>query len=400
MILTLLIALVAFPAFAQDEDTQDDAPTIADIVAGDEDFSILLQAVSVADPIVLETLSDPEASVTVFAPNNQAFENIADFFDTSLDALLADPALVTDLLLYHVVPGQITAEQVFALDGELVTPLLEEAAFRVEIENDTIIRLNGIVRVTAPFDVQASNGIIHTLADVIYPFTLEDQLAALGDGPGEIATPEPEATPEPMVEPISTDDLITVTGEEDYADAPQTEIETVSTFANELTIAGRVVSDARYSTLETILLAVAPDYVDLLNAPDGSFTLLAPTNSAFTNLLATLDLELEDVLENDVLLRQILAYHVIQGEFLAEDIIALDDERVDTILDNGDFRESILVTITGTNTVLLNEVVRVQSTDLGATNGVIHSVNNVLLPQVVLDELTELGLLEAEEDDE
>jgi len=47
------------------------------------------------------------------------------------------------------------------------------------------------------------------------------------------------------------------------------------------------------------------------------------------------------------------------------------------------------VAIDGNDRLVLNEVVRVTVPDLDATNGVIHNLNNVLLPQAVLDALAE-----------
>ncbi len=390
IVLFLGILLLVMPVAAQDEA----APTIVDIVSENDNYSLLLEAVQSADPVVLETLSGA-GTLTVFAPTNQAFRNLAAEFDADVNTLFADTELITALLLYHVVNERLTAADVLALDGELVNPLLPNSAFSVSVEG-SVIRLNDIVRVVAPFDVQASNGIVHTVSDMIFPFSLQADLEALSDAPVATAAPEtapsvePEATPEAIAP--SNSDGITVTGTEDYPDTPETEIVTVATFPSQLTIAGRVVSDPRYSTLLTILTEVAPDYIDLLNG-DGEFTLLAPNNTAFLNLLSTLDLDLESALEQPVLLRQILAYHVVEGAFLAEDIAALDGERVDTILDNGQFRESFRVEINNRGRVIINGIARVTSPDLGATNGVIHTVDNVILPQVALDTLEDLGII-------
>lgn len=397
-LLAILLLMMTVPALAQDDQDGGTATqTIAQIAASQENtFSTLLQAVDAAEPVVAETLSGG-GPITVFAPTNRAFANLAAEFDFELSQLLADQELVTGLLLYHVVNDALTASDLQARDGNLVNPLLPGTAFSVSVSGGTVV-LNDIVRVQQA-DILASNGVLHVTADVMFPLSLQDDLETLGDSQ-PTATPAPaeaQAERTPAITPSG--DSLSVTGEEeDVPDEPATEIVTVSTFPSQLTLAGRVVSDPRYDTLETILREVAPDYLDLLNS-DSEYTLLAPTNGAFVNLLATLDISLEDALEFPVVLRQILAYHVIEGTVTAAELREADGERVQTILFNpvDEFQESIGVSIESIGTarrITLNDVVQVRSSDREATNGVTHSVDNVLLPQVAIDTLTEAGVLE------
>lgn len=390
----LLSLILILPAAAQDED---DAETIADFLQNNDEYSILVEAALAADPIILETLSEG-GPVTLFAPTNQAFVNLAAAFDFELIALLQDTDLLTELLLYHAVPDTLISQQVVALDGELVNPLLPDTAFQVTLDDDGTIRLNGISAIVAPFDVVLANGVVHTMADAIFPNGMEERLAALADveveiGPADDAAPADEADADSDEADTAP---LTLPGGDDIPDEPLTEVIVTATFPSDLTLAGRVFSDPRYSTLETVLLAVAPDYVDLLNG-EGTLTLLAPNNGAFDNLFFSLGIDAEDALENPELLRAILAYHVIEGVATADDLRDLDGQRVDTILDNGEFVESIGVTVSGRR-ILLNDVVQVKSIDLLATNGLMHSVDNVLIPQVALDALVELGLLEAQDE--
>lgn len=379
----LLMSLVILPANAQTT-----PPSIAEIVSNNSNYSLLLQAVSIADPIVLETLSNP-GELTLFAPTNQAFRNLAAFFGTDLDTLLADPEIVTELLLYHVSPQALNTAQIIAFNGGALDTL-SEARVRVNVSG-VVIRLNDVVRIINPLNQQASNGFVHTLSDMIFPFTIQPQLEALSGQPPAAAIPEPAAIPPA---PIAADgDRLTVTGLEDYPTEPQTEIVTVASFADRLTIAGRVVSDSRYSTLELILREVAPDYLDLLNNPDVELTLLAPTNSAFTIAFNTLGIRLEDALAYPELLRQILAYHVVEGAFPASAVRTLNGQQVGTILASDDTVEVFTVDVSGTR-ITLNDSARVTTADRFATNGVIHTVDNVLLPQVAIDTLSELGLLD------
>merc|ERR1711988_1972760 len=114
-VFAILIMSVA-PALAQD-----DPGTIVDIAAGNEDFSTLVAAVQAAD--LVDALSDPDASLTVFAPTNAAFEAALESLGMTAEELLADTDLLTSVLLYHVVEGAVPAADVVTLDGQSVTTL-------------------------------------------------------------------------------------------------------------------------------------------------------------------------------------------------------------------------------------------------------------------------------------
>ena len=110
--LAAVLVLTLSPAAAQE-------PTIADIVvqsaSGDPaEFTILLAAVQAADPSILAALSDPTASLTVFAPTDAAFERLLSRLGISASDLLSDTALLNDVLLYHVLPGEYDAATLFA----------------------------------------------------------------------------------------------------------------------------------------------------------------------------------------------------------------------------------------------------------------------------------------------
>ncbi|MEM9955710.1 MAG: fasciclin domain-containing protein [Chloroflexota bacterium] len=155
------------------EVTTDTMPmeSIADIVtnqatASDAEFTILLQAIENADPSILATLQGSD-DVTVFAPTDEAFENL--LFSTGLTAedLLSSP-LLTDILLYHVVAGRVTANDVIAQNGNLISTVLDDGAIAVSVADDGTVLLNDVVAVTQT-DIVASNGIIHVIDDVLLP---------------------------------------------------------------------------------------------------------------------------------------------------------------------------------------------------------------------------------------
>ncbi|MFN8371587.1 MAG: fasciclin domain-containing protein [Anaerolineae bacterium] len=150
------------------------AQTIADIVAGDPNFSILLAAVSAADPSILEALSG-EGPLTVFAPTNDAFMALLASLNMSAEDVLGNSELLNQVLLYHVVAGAVPAADVVTLDGQSVPTLLEGASIDISIVDGGVV-LNGSINVTAT-DIMASNGIIHVIDGVLVPQVVIDAMA-------------------------------------------------------------------------------------------------------------------------------------------------------------------------------------------------------------------------------
>jgi len=151
--------------------------TIAEIVtdfAGMEEgaeFTTLLAAVGAADPAVLETLSDAEAELTVFAPTDAAFAALG---EDTLISVIADQALLTNILLYHVVPGKVYSADVAALladsmsdTGVMVDTALEGAQYVITVDDESNVFVNDAQIIMT--DVDAANGVIHVIDAVLLP---------------------------------------------------------------------------------------------------------------------------------------------------------------------------------------------------------------------------------------
>jgi transforming growth factor-beta-induced protein len=160
---------------------------ILDVARADPNFSTLALAVEAADPTVLEALSGP-GPLTLFAPTNLAFNNLASFLGMPLDDLLDDEAVITQLLLYHVVQGNIFSSQIMAdaTVGEtrLLPTLLTDTAIGVTVTEDARIVLNGIVNVTE-VDLPATNGVIHIIDNVLLHRVITDQIDASLEAPAD-----------------------------------------------------------------------------------------------------------------------------------------------------------------------------------------------------------------------
>ena len=136
--------------------------------------------------------------------------------------------------------------------------------------------------------------------------------------------------------------------------------------------AGTIVDVAASNAdFETLVAAVkAAGLVETLSG-DGPFTVFAPTDDAFAKLPAgTLESLLKP--ENKDQLVAILTYHVVAGKVMAADVVKLDTAT--TV--NGAAAD---VTVAG-STVKIDEAT-VTATDIKASNGVIHVIDTVILPE-------------------
>jgi uncharacterized surface protein with fasciclin (FAS1) repeats len=128
--------------------------------------------------------------------------------------------------------------------------------------------------------------------------------------------------------------------------------------------------------LSTLVTAVkAADLVETLQS-EGPFTVFAPTNDAFAALPAgTLDTLLKP--ESKTQLGDILKYHVVSGQVMASD---LSDGQTITTVQGGTLTVKIVNGMVYLVYTAGNEVV-VEQADVNASNGVVHVISGVLLPQ-------------------
>ena len=123
----------------------------------------------------------------------------------------------------------------------------------------------------------------------------------------------------------------------------------------------------------TLVAAVqAAGLVEVLSS-DGPFTVFAPTEDAFAAALAALDMAPEDLLANTDLLTAVLTYHVLPLAAPAEVVLTLDGQNVTTV-------GGADITITIDDSAVMVNNATVVTTDIAASNGIIHVIDTVLLP--------------------
>lgn len=289
---------------------------IVDTAVAAGSFGTLVAAVTAAE--LVETLKG-EGPFTVFAPSDEAFAKID---QATIDALLADPkGQLTQILLYHVVPGKVMAADV--TDGlEADTAQGGKVKFTVK---DGAVMINDAKVVST--DIVASNGVIHVIDSVIMP---------------------PAESAEAVAEPAAMSDV------KDIVDT--------------------AVAAGSFTTL--VAAVQAAELVDTLKG-EGPFTVFAPSDEAFAALPeGTVAGLLEDP---KGALTDILLYHVVSGKVMAADVVGMDGQEVTTV---GGGKFTIML---DGDKVMLHDgggnVVQVVTTDIEASNGVIHVISGVLLPQ-------------------
>ncbi|WP_299024088.1 fasciclin domain-containing protein [uncultured Thermanaerothrix sp.] len=137
---------------------------IVDIAVEDGRFTTLVAAVKAAG--LVETLKG-EGPFTVFAPTDEAFAKLP---EGTLETLLKpeNKQQLTDILLYHVLPGKVMAAEV--KDGLIAdTALGTSVFFKVDMGKAYINEAQIIIT-----DIEASNGVIHVIDTVILPKDIVD----------------------------------------------------------------------------------------------------------------------------------------------------------------------------------------------------------------------------------
>jgi transforming growth factor-beta-induced protein len=279
-------------------------PDLVDIAAADGRFTTLVAALQQAGLVDALRADTP---ITVFAPTDDAFGKLP---DGTVEGLLENVPALTDILLYHVVPGKVMAADVVTLES---ADTLLGKPVSIAVEEDGSVMINeSMVLIT---DIEGSNGVIHVIDSVLLP-------------PAE---------------------------EEPMAEAPT------------LNIVELAVADGRFTTLvSAVQKAELAD--DLMTG--GPYTVFAPTDDAFAALPeGTLDAVVADF----ETLNNVILYHLVPGVFMAESVAK--ETALGTVLG-----QPLSVAAHSDGTVTVNDS-QIVITDIPATNGVIHVIDAVLIPE-------------------
>lgn len=309
--LSLVCIAITVLSCSDDDNNSNQPQTIAEIASGNPNLSILVQALSRAG---LVSTFDSPGDFTVFAPTNDKFEAFLDangFADINAVPL----PLLTEVLKNHVVSGSFYSDE---LETGYVKTLAKGSAsstntLSMYIDLTSGVKINGGASngganvVLASADIEASNGVIHVVDNVI-------------------------GLP---------------------------------------TVVNHAIANPNFTTL--VGLVSGAGLVPTLSGTAGSpFTVFAPTNGAFT----TFETQNPGVLAslNSTQVTSVLTYHVVGGANVLSTGIPTTPI---TTLETGTF------TISGTTiTDEANRQTGIIAVDVQGSNGVIHVINNVLLPNL------------------
>ncbi|MCU0762305.1 MAG: fasciclin domain-containing protein [Hydrogenophaga sp.] len=137
-------------------------PDTVDTLQANAQFSILVEAVVAAG---LVNALKVEGPLTVFAPTNDAFAALLTELGVTKEALLADRALLTQVLTYHVVNGRVLRAGI-PIGAAIVT--LQGGSFTVDAQL-RITDARGRVSTIVDADVITGNGVVHVIDRVLLP---------------------------------------------------------------------------------------------------------------------------------------------------------------------------------------------------------------------------------------
>lgn len=295
--------------------------SIVDIASQEDSLSTLVAALQATG---LDAALTGQGPYTVLAPTNDAFDAfLASINATSLEDIPVD--VLTNVLLNHVILGEVESSSL--TNGYANTQAISGASgtnMSLYINTDNGVSFNGVSNVLTA-DVSASNGVVHVVDGVIGLPSIVT--FALADPNFEI-----------LVQALTREDL-------------------------------------------------TQDFVGLLSIPAGSapspFTVFAPVNSGFVNLLGELGVDsLNDI--DEPTLSAVLSYHVVVGA-----------NQLSVNLSGGmEFTTSLDQAIPGGGNLLFNfddlgggiltdnndRTSNIIALDVQADNGIIHAIDTVVLP--------------------
>lgn len=283
------------------------SPTLVDLARNDARFSVLAEAIQAAD--LTSTLSGP-TTYTVLAPTDAAFAALLTELNLTKAQLLANKPLLTAVLQYHVLAGEVPRTAVPL--GKAITPV-GGGFFKVDSQGGALVVTDGRNRkaTITQTDLVATNGLLHVVDKVLLP-------------------------------------------------ADKTVVQTAQGAPVFSTLVDAVVAANLQGTL----------------SGTGPFTVFAPTNAAFAAALTELGVSKEALLADTALLTKILTYHVVPGRVLKADVPV---GAAITTVEGQTFSVDASLAITDR----LGRKAAITATDTLASNGVVHTIDKVILPSDV-----------------
>lgn len=457
-ILGITIFSVIFLQACNDDNENKGIPepkTIVDTAISNGNFTTLVAALEAAG--LVATLDDENSTFTVFAPTDAAFALLG---QETIDALLADPDTLSDILTYHVINGEVDSVTAISLAGTTVD-MVNGDALALSLDGSNLL-VNNVTVTTA--DIQTDNGIIHVIDAVLIPPedmglpTLNIVETAVANGGFTALVAALQATnldtvlaDESMKFTVfaPTDAAFELIDEETINDllenkdvlssillqhvVPVAEVNSITAYslngtmvdtasmakialkintatdmlmfgganiimkniyttngiihvidavvvgdvevpAPAMSLTDVAIGNGNFSTLVSALQSTG--LASTLANVDNTFTVFAPTDAAFDKLP-------EGTLENLTTeqLTDILLYHVLSGKVMADGAISI----AQSMENMAEMANGSNASLSYLDSTLFINGAKVSIADVMAENGVIHAIDNVIIPPSTLD---------------
>ena len=457
-ILGVTIFSVIFLQACNDDNENKGIPepkTIVDTAISNGNFTTLVAALEAAG--IVATLDDENSTFTVFAPTDAAFALLG---QETIDALLADPDTLSDILTYHVINGEVDSVTAISLAGTTVD-MVNGDALALSLDGSNLL-VNNVTVTTA--DIQTDNGIIHVIDAVLIPPedmglpTLNIVETAVANGGFTTLVAALQATnldtvlaDESMKFTVfaPTDAAFELIGEETINDllenkdvlssillqhvVPVAEVNSITAYslngtmvdtasmakialkintatdmlmfgganiimkdiyttngiihvidavvvgdvevpAPAMSLTDVAIGNGNFSTLVSALQSTG--LASSLANVDNTFTVFAPTDAAFDKLP-------EGTLENLTTeqLTDILLYHVLSGKVMADGAISI----AQSMENMAEMANGSNASLSYLDSTLFINGAKVSIADVMAENGVIHAIDNVIIPPSTVD---------------
>ncbi|MEM6282702.1 MAG: fasciclin domain-containing protein [Chloroflexota bacterium] len=317
--------------------------TITEVLRADPNYSVFIAAAEQAG--LADDLDAPNRSYTVFAPPDDAMLTLLDNLAMSQAQLFSDRPLVRQIVQYHILGGELTAADIsqYFVPQSIFTFSNQAVVIGFDRENTRILLNNGAATVVRP-NTEVRNGIIHFIDTTLIPPGVEINVPAPGASAGASA---------PAIPPNSIPDIANRLG--------------ATSFVRAITAAGLV---------ET--LAETPN-----------LTVFVPRNGAFDTLQSSTGLTPEAAPAS------VLTFHVSPQALNQFDLANIATGSGGATLNGapigggGGSLTGTISTLNGTplrlqlgsGSILLNNgQALVTNPNIGASNGIIHIIDNVLIP--------------------
>jgi uncharacterized surface protein with fasciclin (FAS1) repeats len=328
--------------------------TVVDIIVNSADHDTLEAAVVAADLVGALSGTGP---FTVFAPTDAAFAALP---AGTIDALLADPSgLLTDILLYHVVGSQALSTD---LSNGMTITTLEGNDVTVTIDANGVFINNAQVIVA---DLLADNGVVHVIDAVLLPpvAPVDGCTDMMACNYNELATADDGSC---FFAGDPCDDGIDTTEN----DVVMMDCSCMGTPVASNTVWDIIQNSPDHTTLELAILTAG---LDGALSGAGPFTVFAPTDAAFSLVDP---LVIAALLADLPALNAALLYHVTGTQYLSTDL----SDMMEIPMLSGD---TSMITINADGAFI--DAAQITVVDLLADNGVVHVINGVILPTMVVE---------------